>query len=148
MQNQKKVELLQAEADENDQSFFRLLVDRTVKYITIEPGLYSADDMCFGPSLISLLPPIPTGDWNDGLIAKNEEDGQPHFARACRTVFPGVKNTWHETYVDYIDIVVGKKLRTGIYEIKCSKFDTVVAAKFARFDWEIQYMENETTAYQ
>ncbi|BDD61734.1 hypothetical protein MAP00_006762 [Monascus purpureus] len=27
-------------------------------------------------------------------------------------------------------------------------FDTAVVAKFARFYWEIQYLENETTAYQ
>lgn len=37
---------------------------------------------------------------------------------------------WHGTYVDYMDIVVGEKLRTGIYEIKCRMFDTVVVAKF------------------
>lgn len=149
MQDQMRVELLQAEVDENDQSFFRLLVDgRTIKYITIEPGMYNADDMCFGPSLLSLLPHIPTGDWNDGLVARDGKDGQPHFTRACWTTFPGVENTWHGTYVDYMDIVVGEKLRTGIYEIKCPIFDTVVAAKFARFDWEIQYIENETTAYQ
>lgn len=107
--------------------------------------------MCFGPSLASLLPRLPTGDWNDGLVARDEKDSQPCFTRACRTAFPGVKNTWHGTYVDCRDIVVGEKLRTGIYEVKGHMFgpgDAVVVAKFARFDWEIQYIENETTAYQ
>ncbi|KAI9923381.1 hypothetical protein MW887_009931 [Aspergillus wentii] len=138
MQNRSRVELLQAEVDDDDQSFFSLLVDgQAIKYITIEPGTYSADDMCFGPSLISILPNLPPGDWNDGLN-KNGNDGQPQFAHARRTIFPGVKNTWHGTYVDYVDIVVGKKLPMGIYEI----------AKFARFDWEIRYIENETVAYQ
>lgn len=38
-----KIELLQAEVDENNQSFFRLLVDgQSIKYITIELGIYSS----------------------------------------------------------------------------------------------------------
>ena len=148
MVNRKKVELLQAEADDSDQSFFRLLVDgRSIKYITIDPGIYSIEDMCFGPSLVSILPNLPPGDWNDGLIARNV-DHRPHFASLCRTEFPGVRNTWHEKYVDYLELSIGRKLRTGIYEVTCSSFNDAVVAKFARFPWEIQYMENETTAYQ
>jgi hypothetical protein len=50
--------------------------------------------------------------------------------------------------VDYFDLSIGRKLRTGIYEAKSSFFDNTVVAKFARFPWEIQYMENEATAYQ
>jgi predicted Ser/Thr protein kinase len=144
-----KIELLQAEVDENDQSFFRLLVNgRSIRYVTIDPGLYSVDDMCFGPSLVPLLPNLPAGDWNDGLVTKNEATGQPYFARAIRTAFPGVENTWHKTSVDYTELVVREKLRTGIYEVRCNLFDSVVVAKFARFDWEIAYLESETTAYQ
>ncbi|KAJ5155708.1 alpha-galactosidase A precursor [Penicillium capsulatum] len=149
MDNQPKIELLQAEVDENDQSFFRLLVNGlSIKYITVEPGIYSAEDMCFGPSLVSLLPKFPTGDWNDGLVAKDTKDGRPHFAYANLTQFPGVQNTWHGTYVDYLELAIGRKLRTGIYEAKCSLFNDIVVAKFARFPWEIRYIENETTAYQ
>ncbi|KAF9882594.1 hypothetical protein FE257_006223 [Aspergillus nanangensis] len=144
-----KIDLLQAEVDENNQSFFRLLVDgRTVKYITVEPGIYSTEDMCFGPSLVSILPPLPSGDWNDGLVVRDANDGRPQFAYVSLTQFPGVQNTWHETYVDYLELSIGRKLRTGIYEVKCSSFDHIVVAKFARFPWEIQYIENETTAYQ
>jgi predicted Ser/Thr protein kinase len=149
MYDQPKIELLQAEVDENDQSFFRLLVDGlSIKYITVEPGIYSAEDMCFGPSLVSLLPKFPTGDWNDGLVAKDAKDGRPHFACFNLTQFPGVQNAWHRAYVDYLELSIGRKLRTGIYEAKCSLFDDIVVAKFARFPWEIQYIENETTAYQ
>ncbi|KAJ5718498.1 alpha-galactosidase A precursor [Penicillium malachiteum] len=148
MDNQPKIELLQAEVDENDQSFFRLLVDGlSIKYITVEPGIYNAEDMCFGPSLVSLLPKFPTGDWNDGLVAK-DTDGRPHFACFNLTKFPGVQNAWHGTYVDYLELLIGRKLRTGIYEAKCSLFDHIVVAKFARFPWESQYIENKTTAYQ
>ena len=147
--SQVNVKLLQAEVDECDQSFFRLLVnDRFVKYVTINPGLYNVENMCFGPSLVTLLPELPTGDWNDALVAKHQVNGQPYFAQAIRTTFPGVENTWHRTRIDYMDIVTGQKLRTGIYEVKCPLFDEVIVAKFARFEWEIPYLESETTSYQ
>ena len=76
------------------------------------------------------------------------KDGQPHFARAIQIQFPGVQDIWHGTYVDFLDFPIGRKLRTGLYEVQCSLFgDTVIVAKFSRFPWEIQYLENETTAY-
>ncbi|OKL61932.1 hypothetical protein UA08_03018 [Talaromyces atroroseus] len=144
-----RIKLLQAEVDGKDESFFRLLINgHTVKYVTIEAGLYPVEDMCFGPSLVSLMPALPPGDWNDGLIAKDPKTGEPYFARATETQYPGVKHQWHKTYVDYQDIVVGQRVHTGIYEVTCQQFDTPVIAKFARFEWEIQYMENETTAYE
>lgn len=150
MESQRKIELLQAEADEQSESFFRLRVDgHAIKYLTIEAGIYPIDDMCFGPALIAMLPEFPPGDWNDGLISKNPNDNdRPYFAHVTRTAFPGVKHQWHTTYVDYQDLVVGKYLRTGIYEVTCPQFDSIVVAKFARFEWEIQYMENETVAYE
>ncbi|PLN82369.1 alpha-galactosidase A precursor [Aspergillus taichungensis] len=103
--------------------------------------------MCFGPSLVSILPELPLGDWNYGLVALNT-DGLPYFASVRRTQFPGVRDTWHAMYVDYLELSIGRKLRTGIYEVKCSLSDDPVVAKFARFSWEIQYMENETRAYR
>jgi hypothetical protein len=105
MGNQPKIELLQAEVDENDQSFFQVLVDGlSIKYITVEPGIYSTEDMCFGSFLVSVLPTFPTGDWNDGLVAEDAKDGRPFFARVCLASFPGVRKTWHETYITVIDL--------------------------------------------
>lgn len=142
MSHELKIDLLQAEVDENDQSFFRLLVGRSIKYITIEPGIYSTEDMCFGPSLVSILPELPPGDWNDGLIAR-DANGRPYFVSVNLTQFPKVQNTWHGTYIDYSELSIGQKLRTGIYKVKCSLFDHTVVAKFARFPWEIQYIETK-----
>ncbi|KAL2799244.1 hypothetical protein BJX66DRAFT_352693 [Aspergillus keveii] len=104
--------------------------------------------MCFGPSLISLLPEFPAGDWNDGLVAKNASDGQPHFDHVRVTQFPGVQNTWHVTRVDYLDLSIGRELRTRIYEATSSSVfgDQTIVAKFARFPWEIGYIEGDTTA--
>lgn len=47
-----------------------------------------------------------------------------------------------------MDIVIGQKLQTGIYELICPQFDTAVVTKFAHFEWEIQYLESETTAFE
>ncbi|PWY80997.1 alpha-galactosidase A precursor [Aspergillus eucalypticola CBS 122712] len=149
MGNLRKIELLQAEVDEDDQSFFRLLVDnQSIKYITIDPGVYSAEDMYFGPSLASILPELPPGDWNDGLVTKDAKNGRAYFASVKSTQIPGVRNHWHGTYVDYLGLSVGRKLRTGLYEVKSPSLDCTAVAKFARFPWEIQYIENETSAYQ
>ncbi|KAL4804628.1 hypothetical protein BDV18DRAFT_161723 [Aspergillus unguis] len=142
------MELLQAEVDSTEQSFLRLLVHGRIKYLTIEPHLYSDEDMCFAPSLFSILPPFPPGDWNDGLIAKDPSTGLPHFAHAIRTQFPSVKNKWHSVSIDYSDLKVGKKLRTGIYEVTSPRLPSIVVAKFARFEWEIGYLDNETAAYE
>ncbi|KXG49869.1 uncharacterized protein PGRI_058370 [Penicillium griseofulvum] len=148
MQNQRSITLLQAEADEDNESYFRLLINGSVRYITIVQGIWSTEDMCFGPSLASILPDLPTGDWNDGLVTKHPETGEPYFARAARTSFPGVTNTWHNTFVDYLDLREARRLRTGVYEVKCPQFEELVVVKFARFDWEIGYMEGETAAYK
>ncbi|KAB8200108.1 hypothetical protein BDV34DRAFT_232433 [Aspergillus parasiticus] len=143
------IQLLQAEVDERDQSFLRLLIDgQTIKYITVEPGIYSADDLCFGPTLKTLLPELPAGDWNNGVVDRDPKTSLPSFVHADRTMFPYVRNTWHDVFVDYMDITIGRRVRTGIYEIRSPMFHTPVIAKFARFAWEIQYLEDETTAYQ
>ncbi|KAI2787994.1 hypothetical protein POX_f08377 [Penicillium oxalicum] len=103
--------------------------------------------MCFGPSLVSILPDLPPGDWNDGLVTK-DATGQAYFASVKLTQFPGVENHWHETYVDCLELSFVRKLRTGLYEVNCPSVDGSLVTKFARFPWEIQYIENETSAYQ
>jgi predicted Ser/Thr protein kinase len=81
-------------------------------------------------------------------VTKQSETGEPYFARATRTSFPGVKNTWHNTFVDYLDLGEARRLRTGVYEVKCPQFEEHVVVKFARFDWEIGYIEGEMAGYQ
>jgi hypothetical protein len=56
-------QLLQAFADSESESELRILVDgRFIKYLNVDPGLYAVDDLCFGPLLPSVLPPLPPGD--------------------------------------------------------------------------------------
>ncbi|KAK2739462.1 hypothetical protein FQN57_006591 [Myotisia sp. PD_48] len=55
MRNQKhdiKILDVEIDADQTYQSFLRLLANgQSIKYITIEPGIYNPEDMSFGPTL-------------------------------------------------------------------------------------------------
>lgn len=41
---------------------------------------------------------------------------------------------------------MGGKLRSNVYEATCSRFESTVVVKFARFDYEIWQLDAETTA--
>lgn len=58
--------------------------------MTIAQGIWNPDDLCLGLALATLLPDLHTGNWNDGQGSRFTETGEPHFARAIRTSFPGV----------------------------------------------------------
>lgn len=47
-----------------------------------------------------------------------------------------------------MDLGESRRLRSGVYEVKCPQFEELVVVKFARFDWEIRYMEGDTAAYR
>jgi hypothetical protein len=74
-----EIRLLQACADpenERDQKF--------VKYLTIDAGLFDIEDMCFGPTLISLLPFMPKGDWKIARIYRDTESGVVGFSELSK----------------------------------------------------------------
>ena len=145
-----RIQLLQANIDPgDDESELRILVDGTfVKYLTIEAGVYDVDDMCFEPALVALLPTLPPGNWNEGHISKNSTTDRPYFTKTARSQLPGVTNLWHDLMIDHLELHRGTKLRSNVYMVTCAYFDEPVVAKFARFAWEIPYLEAETTAYR
>ncbi|KAI1500976.1 alpha-galactosidase A precursor [Biscogniauxia marginata] len=143
------IQLLQASVDMEGESEFRILVNnKYVKYLVIDGGLYEPDDMCFEPLLISMLPPLPPGDWNEGRISHNSTTGKPHFSATSRTPLPGIMKTWHPLQIDHLELRMGQKLRSNVYEASCRHFSSTVIAKFARFDWEIPQLRAETAAYE
>ena len=146
------VEVLHVEADPDDQSEFRILVDgKFTKYLTIDRGVYDVNDMCFAPSLISMLPPLPPGDWNEGHISQSVTKRQPYFASSTKVELPSVTSLWHPLRISHLDLLIERRLRSNICEVKCPQLDgstNTVVAKFARFAWEIPQFERETAAYQ
>ncbi|KIL58302.1 hypothetical protein M378DRAFT_170724 [Amanita muscaria Koide BX008] len=143
------IKVLQASVDPLDESQFRILVDgKFVKYLTIDAKLYSADDMCFEPSLISILPPLPPGDWNTGRISWNCADGHPHFSEVTKVELPSISHLWHPLQIDHLGLHMGHKLRSNVYEASTPQLDLPIVVKFARFPSEIPYLDSETCAYQ
>ena len=50
------IKLLQASADADDKSEFRLLVDyQHIKYVTVDPYIFDEMDLIFEPNLIEIL---------------------------------------------------------------------------------------------
>jgi predicted Ser/Thr protein kinase len=143
------VQVLQASVDPDDESHFRILVGgKFIKYLTVDTGLYSLDDMCFAPSLILLLPSLPPGDWNVGHISKDPTHGRPYFATATKIPLRKITHIWHPSQIDHLELEMGQKLRSNVYETTSPRFNSTIIAKFARFSWEIPSLDSETAAYE
>ena len=141
--------MLEVSIDYEHESNFRFLVDDTlVKYVTIDHGLWSVDDLAFAPVLLPQLPPLPPGDWNVGRISKDPTSGQPVFVEANRDPLPTVQHTWHHRFFNILDLKLDEKLLTNVYLASCPAFDVPVIAKFASFPWQTSWLEDETRAYE
>ncbi|KAK3641220.1 hypothetical protein LTR56_011460 [Elasticomyces elasticus] len=138
---------LQASVDDEDDSHFRILVNGdTIRYLTVASGVYTAQDMCFSPTFMSLLPSFPPGDWNEACISRDAGSGEPYFRDCTKRSLPGITSIWHANKVDYLNLKLGAKLRSAVYETAITHL-TESVVKFARFDWEIAAVERETAAY-
>lgn len=144
------VRVLQADVDEETESEFRILVGgEFVKYLIIDAGLYDIPTMCFGPGLIYALPPLPPGDWNEGVISRGPTHDRPYFASVAKRQLPKIMHIWHPHKMDHLDLQVGQKLRTNVYEAAThGPAEPTIIVKFARFSWEIPQLDAETSAYE
>ncbi|VUC25242.1 unnamed protein product [Clonostachys rosea] len=141
--------LLDASIDPDGSGDLRILVNgESIKYITVNSGLYPSEDLCFGPALPDLLPSLPTGDWNTATISRDLSSGQPQFTAVQHDELPGIQHVWHPTRVDHLELQFKKKLRSNVHEVECNVAEQSVIAKLARFSWEIRILEAETKAYQ
>lgn len=158
MSNLSDIRLLQASTDPEDISEFRIQVDgQYVKYVTIAPGIYDEMDLLFEPTLTEILRavlPTPTRDWTHAHISQGSvqvETGNeniPARVEVSKQTLPGVNRTWHPIMIDYLDLEIGARLRSNVYEASHPRFPRPVIVKFARFGWEIPWLEAETTAYE
>jgi serine/threonine protein kinase len=150
------IKLLQASADPDDISEFRLLVDHQhIKYVTIDPYIFDDMDVIFEPTLIEILRPLlPAGDWNHARIFQATSSEKPSSGKAevqvetSTQVQPGILNTWHSLAIDYLELEAGSHLRSNVCEATCSKVPGHFVVKFARFHYEIAQLERDTTAYK
>jgi hypothetical protein len=140
--------------DDTDNSYYRFLVDgQHVKYMSTAPGTFrgAEDNRTFEPILLGeLLPPFPTGDWNNGHAAKDSEIGKPIFVRTERIQFSGVKNLWHPVKLNELDFAQQDRVRQRVHvsthpDVNGGK---PVLIKLAVWPWETPYVEVETAVYQ
>ena len=132
--------------------YFRILANRSVKYITIKAGALDAESLDDIPlDFQNILPPLSYQEdtWKSACITHNPSSCQLEAALSTAAL-PGVKTIWHPRMIDHLDIE-----RTGYLTLltqECKwKADSALErmiAKMARFHWEIQYMEAETRMYQ
>lgn len=155
-QNNANVRLLAClvDDDDTDDSDYRFLVDgQHVKYVTTAPGTFrgAEDDRTFEPILLGeLLPPFPTGDWNNGHAARDTETGNATFVRTETVQFAGVKNLWHPVKLNELDFTRQDRVRQRVHvathpEVEGGK---LVLIKLAVWPWEIPFVEVETAAYR
>lgn len=90
----------------------------------------------------------PPGNWNVGRVSKDPVTGKPHFAATAKETLPSITHVWHHTKIDHLSLTFGAKLRSNVYEATSPHFESVVVTKFARFPWEIQFLDKETEAYE
>ncbi|KAF7560131.1 hypothetical protein G7046_g4021 [Stylonectria norvegica] len=140
--------------DDTDDSDYRFLIDgQNVKYVTTAPGTFreAEEYRTFEPVLLGeLLPPFPTGDWNNGHVARDPETGKAVFVRTEKVQFAGVKNLWHPQKLNELDFTRQDRIRQ---RVNISTHPQVqggkpVLVKLAVWPWEIPSLEVETTVYQ
>ncbi|KFY26668.1 hypothetical protein V493_03939 [Pseudogymnoascus sp. VKM F-4281 (FW-2241)] len=144
-----KVEILNQDIDPdgNTPSYYRMLVDKKhFKYVTIDPGIYEVDDLCFPPILLAILPSFPDSNWNCSRISQTA-GSPPFFAETSQQNLPSIDPLWHPKPYDYLSFEIGRRLRSNVYMASSPQFENPMVAKFARFEWEIGYFIAETQAY-
>lgn len=145
-----QIEVLNQEVDPEDKtpSSYRLLVNKKhIKYLTIDPGIYEVDDLCFPPCLIEKLPTFPDGNWNCGRISQTDGNSTPFFSEVIKEELPSINPLWHPKIYEYLSLKIGERLRSNVYMASSPQFEKPIIAKFARFHWEIWYYVAETLAY-
>jgi hypothetical protein len=50
--------------------------------------------------------------------------------------------------IDHLELCIGRKLRSNVYEATTPHFDLPIVVKFAQLPFEIPYLNSETSAYQ
>ena len=146
--------ILSMEVDDDDsfESEYRLRIGHQVKYLVISPKTFDRDTLSFP---IQSLPRLPYDEeWTVAHISKDQASGDLKTSISNRAL-AGVSCQWHHTRVDCLDLEKTKQLTAMVFEATSHSINPLtspstatVIAKIARFEWELQRIEQETRAYQ
>lgn len=145
--------ILSMEVCSRDDSEYRILIEGQVKYLTIAPGTY--DRQTLSMPLGSLPSLMKEGKWNIAQISRDLATSE--LKASLRSIqLAGVRDTWHPTFVNCLELLRIRQLTAATFEASCptqhllapSTSVARVIAKIARFEWEIPRIERETRAYK
>ncbi|EPQ57819.1 hypothetical protein GLOTRDRAFT_126310 [Gloeophyllum trabeum ATCC 11539] len=137
--------ILSQEVEPSDQyeHEYRIEIGRQVKYITIEPGTYEQDVLDF--PCPHELPKLPPGDWTCARIFRQPGKAQPTIEFSSRKLL-GLSATWHPDCIEILSLTLKDRLS---FRVRVAQYGSKLAvAKIARFEWELQYVEQETAVYK
>ena len=86
--------------------YFRILANRSVKYITIRAGALDAEALDDMPlDFQSILPPLPYQEdtWKSACITRNPSSLQLE-ATLSSAALPSVETVWHPRRIDHLDL--------------------------------------------
>ena len=137
-------ELQQAgmESSPGQNSLYRFRNGSYVLYVTLAPSctLLDESDYGFPPAIRNLLPRVIDTSYNHAFI-----DCSGTVALSTRQ-FKSVTSVWHHNSVDITTLPVVRKIKVNCFKVTYNGMWAI--AKFARFDWEIRFIEAESVIYR
>ncbi|KAL3456049.1 hypothetical protein BJX64DRAFT_52838 [Aspergillus heterothallicus] len=141
--------LLAVEIDDRGVCEYKLLLDGSIKYITVAEGTFAKPRLSIPISTI--LPPLVDDDgeedWNCALIRRDELTGKLGTIRILQTLV-GVNRLWHPVSFNVFDLKLTKQLTRATFEAVHKATLQTAIAKIAKFGWEIIDIDVETRTYQ
>ena len=141
----------------DEENLYRIRFGDTIKYISVDGGVYNHDTLEFPPYLFEQLPALPVGNWTTARIFREREEqaSREHEAPPLRyellfTPLKGVAsiNVWHSSMVDVNDLEEVGFMSARVRVVRYGEQRVTAIAKIARFDFEIPWVEQETAAYR
>jgi hypothetical protein len=136
------IEILSQEIDDVE-GFYRVRAGHRIHYLHIPATVFEEDTLCMPHLLIPALPKLPDHSWNKMDIARVEDGSLT--SEILYDALPGVQEVWHPQRVEFVSLKYIDRHREGVREMLLN--GQLIVAKFARWEWEICRMENETRAY-
>lgn len=130
------------ESSPNNESLYRFRKDSYVLYVTLDANCVLLDDPTdygFPPAVRRLLPPSIDMSYNHASI---NSSGAISFSKRD---FKGVRILWHSTTIDITTLPVVRVIKANVFKVQYN--GSWAVAKFARFEFEIPFIEAETALY-
>jgi len=96
------------------------------------------------PAFFEHLPPLPSGDWSNARIYR-DTDGRSVDLSYTELEGVDTRYHWHPNMIDILSLTRVDSISARVHLVKWGS--KLAVAKFARFEFEISYVEQETAVY-